>query len=69
MSFISSSGEIFDYFLMNHLIIQQGYSNPAHVSRNGIANNMLYKGISYIEYLYDANQYAIKEKLNIHSGE
>ena len=64
-----SNPKITDYFLMNHLIIQNGYSNPAHVTRNGICNNMLYKGISYIEYLYDANQYAIKEHLNIHSGE
>ena len=64
-----SNPSINDYFLMNHLIIQNGFSNPAHVTRGGIADNMLYKGISYIEYLYDANQYAIKEKLNIHSGE
>lgn len=64
-----SNPTINDYFQMNHLIIQNGFSNPAHVTRGGIANNMLYKGISYIEYLYDANQYAIKEHLNIHSGE
>ena len=64
-----SNPTINDYFLMNHLIIQNGFSNPAHVTRGGIANNMLYKGISYIEYLFDAQQYAIKEHLNIHSGE
>ena len=60
---------ISDYFLLNHLIIQNGYSNPAHVTRGGFADRMLYKGIAYVEYLFDANQYAIKEKLNIHSGE
>ena len=64
-----SNPTINDYFQMNHLIIQNGFSNPAHVTRGGIANNMLYKGISYIEYLFDAQQYAIKEHLNIHSGE
>lgn len=61
--------EITDYFLLNHLIILNGFSNPAHITRGGYNDNMLYKGISYVEYLYDANQYAIKEKLNIHSGE
>lgn len=59
-----------DYQLLNYLIIKNGFSNPAFISRNAEYNSlMLYEGVSFIEYLYDAQQYAIRNHLNIHSGE
>ncbi len=58
-----------DYMLINHNIILNGYSNPAHVSRTGICDDMLYQGISYVEYLFDANNYAKMLKIHIHEGE
>lgn len=56
-----------DFINMSHLIIQQGFSNPAYLDRIDICNYMLYEGISYTEYLYDANNLAKNLERNIHS--
>lgn len=55
-----------DYFLLNHYVLRNGYARVGHVTRGGYSDNMLYRGISYVEYLYDAQQYAIVNKLHIH---
>lgn len=56
-----------DYFLMNHLIIQNGYSRVNHVTRGTYNDYMTYLGVSYVEYMYDALNYAVLNKINIHS--
>ena len=54
-----------DYVLLNHYILLNGYARVGHIDRGGYNDYMLYNGISYTEYLYDAQQYAIKNKLHI----
>lgn len=55
-----------DYMLLNHYILQNGYARIGHIDRGGYNDLMLYNGISYVEYLYDAQQYAISHKLHIY---
>ncbi len=55
-----------DYVLLNHYIVQNGYARIGHVNRGGYNDYMLYNNISYVEYLYDAQQYAILNKLHIY---
>lgn len=55
-----------DYFLLNHYILQNGYARVGHIDRGGYNDLMLYNGISYVEYLYDAQKYAISNKLHIY---
>lgn len=56
-----------DYFLINHYIIQNGFSRVNHVTRGKYNDLMTYQGVSYVEYMYDALNYAILNKINIHS--
>ena len=56
-----------DFINMSHLIIQEGYSNPSYLDRLDLCNYMLYEGVSYTEYLYDANNLAKNLKKNIHT--
>ena len=59
-----------DYQLLNFLIVKNGFSKPAFITRSAEYNSLMtYQGISYVEYLYKANQYAATNKLNIHSGD
>ena len=58
-----------DYFLLNHYIVQNGYARIGHITRGSYNDDMTYKGVSYVEYLYDAQQYAIYNKLHIYEGE
>ena len=55
-----------DYYLLNHYIVQNGYARIGHIDRGGYNDYMLYNGISFVEYLYDAQQYAIANKLHIY---
>ena len=55
-----------DYLLLNHCILQNGYARVGFISRGGYNDYMLYNGISYVEYLFDAQQYAIANKLHIY---
>ena len=55
-----------DYILLNHYILQNGYARVGRIERGSYNDNMLYNGISYVEYLYDAQQYAIANKLHIY---
>ena len=48
--------------LMNHKIVKAGYSYVAF----GSIDNMLYKDVSYTNFLYDAMLYAQKNKLGLH---
>ena len=48
--------------LLNHSIVKMGYSN-LNFSTNDM---MLYKDVSYTNFLYDAQLYATKNKLGIH---
>lgn len=58
-----SSGDD-SFFLVNHRIVQAGFSN---VQFSGdTSSKMLYKGISYYQYLMDAQHKAEKEGLKIH---
>ena len=58
-----------DYVLLNYLIVKNGFSNPAFLTRNADYHSLMtYEGVSYIEYIYFAQQYAIINELNIHSG-
>ena len=58
-----------DYTLLNFLIVRNGFSHPAFVTRNADYNNLMtYQGVSFIEYLFDADNYAEYHQLNIHSG-
>lgn len=57
-----------DYQLLNYLIIKNGFSDASFITRDAEYNSeMLYKGVSYIEFLYDAQNYATVHELNIHS--
>lgn len=51
-----------DDALMNHKIVKAGYSYVAFSS----VDNMLYKDVSYTNFLYDAMLYAQKNKLGLH---
>ena len=55
-----------DYFLLNHYILQNGFARVGRIVRGSYNDLMLYNGISYVEYLYDAQQYAIANKLHIY---
>lgn len=56
-----------DFENMSYLIIKEGYSNPSYLDRLDLCNYMTYEGISYVEYLYDANNLAKNLNKNIHS--
>lgn len=56
-----------DYELLNFRIVQNGFSNVGFLSRSNNINDMIYNDISYAEYLFDAENYARKNKLNLHS--
>lgn len=59
-----------DYYLLNFLIVKEGLSRPGFLTRSAEYNSlMLYNEISYVEYIYYAEQYAIAYKLNLHSGD
>ena len=55
-----------DYFLLNHYILQNGFARVGRIERGSYNDLMLYNGISYVEYFYDAQQYAIANKLHIY---
>ena len=55
-----------DYILLNHHILQNGFARIGRIVRGSYNDLMLYNGISYVEYLYDAQQYAIANKLHIY---
>ena len=55
-----------DYFLLNHYILQNGFARVGRIERGSYNDLMLYNGISYVEYFYDAQQYAISNKLHIY---
>lgn len=56
-----------DYELLNFRIIQNGFSNVGFLTRSNNINDMIYNDISYAEYLFDAENYARINKLNLHS--
>lgn len=56
-----------DYELLNFRIIQNGFSNVGFLTRSNNINDMIYNEISYAEYLFDAENYARINKLNLHS--
>lgn len=56
-----------DYFLLNHYILLNGYARTAFLSHGGYNDLMTYNGVAFIEYLFDAQHYAITNKLNIYS--
>ena len=57
-----------DYQLLNYLIIKNGFSRPAFISRDANYNSLMtYEGVSFIEYLYYAETYASIHELNIFS--
>ena len=50
------------------LIIKNGFSRPAFISRDANYNSLMtYEGVSFIEYLYYAETYASIHELNIFS--
>lgn len=55
-----------DYYLLNHRIVQNGYARIGYIDRGGYNDYMLYNNISYVEFLFDAQQYAILRKLHIY---
>lgn len=58
-----------DYQLLNFLIVRNGFSHPAFLNRSADYNSLMtYQGVSFVEYLFDAENYAAYNKLNIHSG-
>lgn len=58
-----------DYQLLNFLIVRNGFSHPAFLNRSADYNSLMtYQGVSFVEYLYDAENYAALHELNIHSG-
>ena len=60
--------KIEDYVLLNYLIVKEGFSNTAFIDRDAdYINLMKYQNITFVEYLYDAENYATMLKLNIHS--
>lgn len=62
-----SNPELSDYQLLNFLIIKNGFSRVAFLSRSDNINDMKYEGISYAEYLFDIENYASWKKLNLFS--
>ena len=58
-----------DYYLLNHFIVQNGYARIGHITRGDYNDYMTYEDISYVEYIYDAQQYAIKNKIHIYEGD
>ncbi len=52
------------FYLVNHSIVLNGYSSVAF--SGDTSSKMLYKGISYYQYLIDANNKATKEGLRVH---
>lgn len=57
-----------DYELLSYKVVKEGYARVGFITRSDeYTNKMTYKGISYTEYLYDAQNYAKLLKLNIHS--
>lgn len=62
-----SNPSLQDYELLNFRIVQNGFSNVGFLSRSNNINDMIYNDISYAEYLYDAENYARINKLNLHS--
>lgn len=57
-----------DYELLSYKVVKEGLAKVGFITRGDeYINKMTYKGISYVEYLYDAQNYAKLMKLNIHS--
>lgn len=52
------------FYMVNHQIVLNGYSNVAF--SGDTSSKMLYKGISYYQFLIDAQNKAAKEGLKIH---
>ena len=60
---------ISNYYLLNFEIMKNGFARPAFLDfTDDFEKNMTYQGIYLIEFLYQANLYAIKNKLNIYSN-
>lgn len=55
-----------DYFLLNHYILLNGYARVGFITRGSYNDLMTYNGVAYVEYLYDAQHYAITNKLHIY---
>ena len=57
-----------DYELLSYKVVKEGLAKVGFITRgDDYINSMTYLGISYVEYLYDAQNYAKINKLNIHS--
>lgn len=57
-----------DYELLSYKVVKEGLAKVGFITRSDeYISKMTYMGISYIEYLYDAQNYAKASKLNIHS--
>lgn len=57
-----------DYELLSYKVVKEGLAKVGFITRSDeYIGKMTYMGISYIEYLYDAQNYAKASKLNIHS--
>lgn len=57
-----------DYELLSYKVVKEGLAKVGFITRSDeYTTKMTYKGISYTEYLYDAQNYAKVLKLNIHS--
>ncbi len=52
------------FYMVNHQIVLEGYSSVAF--SGDTSSKMLYKGISYYQFLVDAQNKAVKEGLKIH---
>ncbi len=52
------------FYMVNHSIVLNGYSSVAF--SGDTSSKMLYKGISYYQFLIDAQNKAVKEGLKIH---
>ena len=52
------------FYLVNHAIVLNGYSNVAF--SGSTSSKMLYRGVSYYQYMVDAQNKAKKEGLRIH---
>ena len=52
------------FYLLNHTIVVNGFSNVAF--SGDTSSKMLYKGISYYQFMIDAENKAAKEGLRIH---
>ena len=63
-----SNPSLSDYYLLNFEILKNGLARLAFVDfTDSYEKNMNYQGVYYIEYLRQANLYAINNKLNIYS--